>query len=138
MREYLQRVYTSILAHPDIVALGDGIPQLLVQQAQSIVLMHRAVDNVQRKLTKTKDSLRERIEYEHPVLSRIGPWMRDRMREAETNFIEQCEWSAHEEALALCGQHNLQQTCYFLNRDLVFMREVCFSCFLTLIDYNIF
>lgn len=124
MREYLQRVYTSILSHPDLAALGEGIPQLLVQQAQSVVLMHRAVENVQRKLAQTKDSLKERIERDHPVLSRIGPWMRDRMREAEANFIDECEWSAHEEALALCSQQNLQQTSYFLNRDLTFMREV--------------
>ncbi len=124
MQEYLQRVYTSILSHPDIVALGEGVPQLLVQQAQSVVLMHRAVENVQQKLAITKQLLRERIEREHPVLSRIGPWMRDRMREAEASFIEECEWSAHEEALTLCGQQNLLQTLYFLNRDLTFMREV--------------
>ncbi|XP_015590720.1 uncharacterized protein LOC107265616 isoform X2 [Cephus cinctus] len=123
MREYLQRVYSSILSHPDILALGEGIAQLLVQQAQSVVLMHRAVENVQRKLTQTKDSLRSRMEREHPVLSRIRPWMRDRMREAEANFIEECEWSAHEEALALCSHQNLQQTVYFLYRDLTFMKE---------------
>ncbi|XP_034935076.1 uncharacterized protein [Chelonus insularis] len=123
MREYLQRVYSSILSHPDILALGDGIAQLLVQQAQSVVLMHRAVENVQRKLSQMKESLRQRMESEHPVLSRIGPWMRDRMREAEANFIEECEWSAHQEALSLCSLQNLQQTVYFLNRDLTFMRE---------------
>lgn len=43
MREYLQKVYTGILTHPDILALGDGIAQLFVQQAQSVVLMHRLV-----------------------------------------------------------------------------------------------
>ncbi|KMQ94296.1 hypothetical protein RF55_5560 [Lasius niger] len=123
MREYLQRVYSNILSHPDILALGDGIAQLLVQQAQSVVLMHRAVENMQRKLSQTKESLRRRIENEHPVLSRIQPWMRDRMREAEENFIEECEWSAHEEALTLCSHQNLTQTIYFLNRDLTFMKE---------------
>jgi hypothetical protein len=124
MHEYLQRVYTSILSHPSIIALGEGIPHLLVQQAQSVVLMHCAIENVQRKLLRTKQALREHVEREHPVLSRIGPWMRDRMREAEASFIEECQWSAHEEALTLCGQQNLQQTLYFLNRDLTFMREV--------------
>lgn len=124
MQEYLQRVYTGILSHPDIQALGNGVGQLLVQQAQSVVLMHRAVENVQKKLTHTKETLRKRIEHEHPVLSRIGPWMRDQMREAEAKFIEDCQWSAHEEALALCSGQSLHQTVYFLNRDLTFMREV--------------
>ncbi|KDR19062.1 hypothetical protein L798_06418, partial [Zootermopsis nevadensis] len=123
MREYLQRVYTSILSHPDLVALGEGIPQLLVQQAQSVILMHRAVENVQRKLAKTKESLKQRIEYMYPVLSRIRPWMRNKLRSAESHFIEECQWSAHEEALALCSNQRLHQTVYFLNRDLTFMRE---------------
>ncbi|KAG8039024.1 hypothetical protein G9C98_003331 [Cotesia typhae] len=101
----------------------DGIAQLLIEQAQSVVLMHRAVQNVQRKLQHTKESLRYKMESEHPVLARIGPWMRDRMREAEANFIEECEWSAHEEALSLCNRQNLRQTVYFLNRDLTFMKE---------------
>nr|CAD7198050.1 unnamed protein product [Timema douglasi] len=123
MKEYLQRVYTSILSHPDLLALGEGIPQLLVQQAQSVVLMHRAVENVQKKLTKTKDSLKQRIEYMYPVFSRIRPWMRDKLRSAENHFIEECQWSAHEEALMLCTSQRLHQTVYFLNRDLTFMRE---------------
>ena len=41
MKEYLQRVYSSILAHPDLLQLGEGVAQLLVQQAQSVVLMHK-------------------------------------------------------------------------------------------------
>lgn len=41
MREYLQRVYNSVLAHPDLATLGSGIPDLLVKQAQATVMMHR-------------------------------------------------------------------------------------------------
>lgn len=41
MREYLQRVYNSVLAHPGLAALGSGIPDLLVKQAQATVMMHR-------------------------------------------------------------------------------------------------
>jgi len=81
MHEYLQRVYASILTHPDL----EGIAQLLVQQAQSVVLMHRAVENVQRKLVKTKENLKQRLELQHPVLSRIEPWIRDKLRRAEVS-----------------------------------------------------
>lgn len=41
MKEYLQRVYTSILSNTDLIELGENIPQLLVQQAQSVVIMHK-------------------------------------------------------------------------------------------------
>lgn len=46
MREYLQKVYTSMLGNRDLQALGEGVPQLLVQQAQSVVLMHRFVKEI--------------------------------------------------------------------------------------------
>lgn len=87
-------------------------------------ISYRAVENVQKKLKTTKENLKLRLEYMHPVLCRIRPWMRDKLRKAEAKFIEECQWSAHEEALVLCNNNRLSQTVYFLNRDLTFMKEV--------------
>ncbi|XP_066250387.1 uncharacterized protein [Euwallacea similis] len=123
MKEYLQRVYNSILSHPDINGLGDGIAQLLVQQAQSVVLMHRAVENVQHRLHKTQEEVKNKLKNVHPILSRIDPWLRAKLRNSEQRFSQANQWSAHEEGLTLCNSQRLQQTVYFLNRDLAFMRE---------------
>ncbi|CAH0564403.1 unnamed protein product [Brassicogethes aeneus] len=123
MKEYLQRVYNSILSHADILALGEGIAQLLVQQAQSVVLMHRAVENVQHREQKSQDEFRTKLCHYHPVLSRITPWLRSRLRSAEQKFSMDNQWSGHEGALALCSAQKLNQTVYFLNRDLAFMKE---------------
>lgn len=83
---------------------------------------------MQLKLCKTKENLKQRMELSHPVLSRIEPWMREKLRQAESRFTEDCQWSAHEEALSLCTAQHLHQTVYFLNRDLTFMREVKSQC----------
>ncbi|XP_030754371.1 uncharacterized protein LOC115881129 isoform X2 [Sitophilus oryzae] len=123
MKEYLQRVYNSILSHPDINVLGEGIAQLLVQQAQSVVLMHRAVENVQHRLQKTQEDYKNRLNHVHPILSRIRPWLRSKLRNSDLRFSFENQWSAHEEALALCNSQRLHQTVYFLNRDLAFMKE---------------
>ncbi|XP_026470656.1 uncharacterized protein LOC113374909, partial [Ctenocephalides felis] len=124
MLEYLQRVYSCILAHPELQALGDGIPQLLVQQAQSVVLMHRAVESVQRQLMLSKTNLERNLKDEHPILSRVRPWLIARLANCEQQFTTEKAWSAHEEALRMCQeQRGLEQTTYFLNRDLTFMKE---------------
>ncbi|CAH1129005.1 unnamed protein product [Ceutorhynchus assimilis] len=123
MKEYLQRVYNNILSHPDINGLGDGIAQLLVQQAQSVVSLHRAVENVQHRLYKTQEEVKNKLRNVHPILSRIEPWLRSKLRNSEQKFSQENQWSAHEEALALCNTQRLHQTVYFLNRDLAFMRE---------------
>ncbi|XP_060522143.1 uncharacterized protein LOC132699446 isoform X2 [Cylas formicarius] len=123
MREYLQRVYDSITSNADIAALGTGIAQLLVQQAQSVVLMHRAVENVQHRLQKTQEEVKNRLRSFHPILSRIEPWLRAKLRSSEQKFGVENQWCSHEEALALCNSQRLYQTVYFLNRDLAFMKE---------------
>lgn len=123
MKEYLNRVYTSILNNEDLQGLGEGIPQLLIDQAQSTVLMYRAIDNVRSKLARAKELLSTRIKYSHPILAHIGAWLREEMRRTEARFTEENKWSAHEEAIALCTAHSLPQTQYFLQRDFTFMRE---------------
>jgi len=45
----------------------------------------RAVENVQRKIIKQKNTLSQRMQYTFPVLSRIGPWIRDKQRIAEVS-----------------------------------------------------
>ncbi|XP_053697381.1 uncharacterized protein LOC128744410 [Sabethes cyaneus] len=123
MKEYLQRVYTSILSNNDLALLGENIPQLLVQQAQSVVIMHKAVDKIQKELRKSREEQQKLLQEDHPVLSRILPWLRSKLEAAEQNKVSKITWGAHEEALKIAQKHNLYQTVYFLNRDLAFMKE---------------
>ncbi|XP_036323621.1 uncharacterized protein LOC118737306 isoform X1 [Rhagoletis pomonella] len=123
MKEYLQRVYSSILSNPKLAELGDGIPELLVQQAQSVVIMYKAVDKVQKDIKRTREDHQKCLSNDHSVLSRVAPWLRSKLRVAEESKLSKSAWSAHEEALKMSTKHNLHQTAYFLSRDLAFMKE---------------
>ncbi|CAG0891043.1 unnamed protein product [Darwinula stevensoni] len=123
MDEYLRRVFRSILENPDIAAPGEGLGKLLVEQAKSVILMGRAMDNVHEMWNRTWLEKEKRLKINHPILSKIPAWMEERLLQAEAEFVAQHQWSAHEEALSLCRDHNLNQTLYFLSRDLIFMKE---------------
>lgn len=123
MQEYLQRVYSSILNHTELAQIGDKIPQLLVQQAQSVVIMHKAVEKIQKELKRTRTEHQKYLINDYPVLSKVSPWLRLKLQAAEANKMSKSVWAAHEEALKMCSKHNLQQTSYFLSRDLAFMKE---------------
>lgn len=123
MKEYLQRVYSSILSNSKLLELGVGIPELLVQQAQSVVIMYKAVDKVQRDIKRSREDHQKCLANDHSVLSRVAPWLRSKLRHAEEHKLNKSAWSAHEEALKMCTKHNLLQTAYFLSRDLAFMKE---------------
>lgn len=123
MREYLQRVYGSILANAELAALGERVPELLVQQAQSVVIMHRAIETAQRELRRQRLEHERYLRNDYPILSRVRPWLRAQLRQAAAATLDATTWAAHEEAIRVCAKHNLQQSAYFLGRDLAFMRE---------------
>lgn len=64
------------------------------------------------------------MQEQHPVLSRVFPWLRAKLNSGEQTKLSKITWGAHEEALRAAQKHNLHQTVYFLNRDLAFMKEV--------------
>ncbi|XP_064104875.1 uncharacterized protein LOC135214466 isoform X2 [Macrobrachium nipponense] len=121
--EYLRRVYTAILAHPVLQELGHSVPQLLVNHAKAVLLMHRALDEVERIYEEGERARREELRHTHPIFSRIDSWLADQIRATHETLTEQHKWRPHEHSLALCRQHDLQQHAYFLQRDLSFMRE---------------
>lgn len=123
MKEYLQRVYTSILNNADLADLGDGVPQLLVQQAQSCVIMHKSIDKTRKDLKKARHEHLQILQDTYPVLSRICAWMDAKLDAAESARIGKTIFAAHEEAIKISVKHNLQQTVYFIARDLAFLRD---------------
>ncbi|XP_055309168.1 uncharacterized protein LOC129573035 [Sitodiplosis mosellana] len=123
MQEYLQRVYSAVLSHPDLGKLGEKVPQLLVQQAQSVVIMHKAYEKVEKDIKRCSNEYEIRLIEDHPILSKIKTWLQMKLRDEERQMVSKCKWRVHEDALSMCQKHNLQQTSYFLSRDLTFMRE---------------
>ncbi|XP_041363220.1 uncharacterized protein LOC121378908 [Gigantopelta aegis] len=123
MEEYLQRVFTSINSNAELNSLQQGLGELLVSQAKSVIAMQKAVQNLQEKMQKFKEQLVNHLKKEYPVKSRIRAWMNEQQEAFKHDFITQNLWSAHEEAISICEDQGLQQAIYFLRRDLNFIKE---------------
>ncbi|XP_052685923.1 uncharacterized protein LOC128165435 isoform X5 [Crassostrea angulata] len=123
MKEYLDRVFSAISTNTELENLQPGIGLLLVAQAKSVIAMKKAVSNVKDKLTTHKQRLKDHLKQTYPVKSRIVAWVNEQIARFEEDFIAQNLWSAHEEAITLCEQQGLNQTAYFLKRDLNFIKE---------------
>uniref|UniRef100_A0A8W8HZT2 Uncharacterized protein n=1 Tax=Magallana gigas TaxID=29159 RepID=A0A8W8HZT2_MAGGI len=123
MKEYLDRVFGAISTNTELENLQPEIGLLLVAQAKSVIAMKKAVSNVKDKLTTHKQRLKDHLKQTYPVKSRIVAWVNEQIARFEEDFIAQNLWSAHEEAITLCEQQGLNQTAYFLKRDLNFIKE---------------
>ncbi|XP_076309082.1 uncharacterized protein LOC143224723 isoform X2 [Tachypleus tridentatus] len=91
--EYTSRVFRTLLTHPDIQALGEGIGQLLIEQAQSVILMQCAVENVREKLNHRIYQLKRSLSVSHPILSLIQPWVQEKVRYAQREPVLKQELS---------------------------------------------
>ncbi|XP_056019360.1 uncharacterized protein LOC125672084 isoform X3 [Ostrea edulis] len=123
MKEYLDRVFSAISSNTELENLQPGIGLLLVSQAKSVIAMKKAVSNVKDKMATHKKQLITHLQQAYPVKSRIEAWVNEQIARFEDDFITQNLWSAHEEAITLCEQQGLNQTAYFLKRDLNFIKE---------------
>lgn len=83
----------------------------------------RSIEKSQREIKKTRIENEKYLTNDFPILSKVSPWLRSQLRKAEMSRLIDGTWAAHEEAIRMCVQHNLQQTAYFLSRDLAFMQE---------------
>ncbi|XP_045212309.2 uncharacterized protein LOC123563530 [Mercenaria mercenaria] len=119
--EYLQRIYKAILNNAELETIEHGIGALLVYQAKSVICMKRATSNLNDKMQHHKTELLAHLKRKYTVKSRIEPWVEEQLVAFEREFIEQNLWS--DEAITLCDNEDLQQTVYFLRRDLNFIKE---------------
>ncbi|XP_064624711.1 uncharacterized protein LOC135486100 isoform X2 [Lineus longissimus] len=123
MEEYLRRVYSAILSSEDVENLSPGLGLLLVQQAKAVLIMTKAAENVKIKIVKHKEELKTHLQKTYPVRSRIRAWVNEKLNEFEKEFISQNQFSVHEESIQKCREAGLEQSVYFLQRDLNFMKE---------------
>lgn len=85
--------------------------------------MHKSIDKTRKDLKKARQEQTKILQDTYPVLSRINAWMDTKLDAAEATRISKTIFAGHEEAIKISLKHNLQQTVYFINRDLAFLRE---------------
>lgn len=86
-------------------------------------MSYRALNKIHREINIVREDHTLDLHETYPILSRVPPWLRSKQNAAVSMKVQDSTWSAHEEAINECAKHNLQQSIYFLNRDLAFTKE---------------
>jgi hypothetical protein len=121
---FVERVMAAIRKNEALHNLGSGIPELLVEQLQSFAIITKCVNRQKENLEKTLNTHRESYNTSNPILSRLPRWMDGKLKEVEQRWTAESAWTVHEEAIKLCLEKNLKQATYFLECDLLNMRDV--------------
>ena len=121
--EYKNRVCKLILSDSELAMLGSEVPQLLVDQLKTSLVIQEVLKEEQTRLNQHKKQVEVELEFNHPLLSRIKPWMKRQLEKADQKFREQRVWEPHTKAIEGCQAESLFQSAYFLSRDLSFRKD---------------
>lgn len=122
-QRFIQKVFDAVLRNEEIENIQPRLGSLLVEQAKCALSMEKALVELKAKLYHHQQEHESLLIKRYPVRSRISKWLNERLEEFRNDFISQNQWSAHQQAIDDCKQQGLEQTVYFLHRDLIFMRD---------------
>lgn len=124
--EYFDRVCQLIYEDQGIERLGgkkEGIVELLVNQARTAKIIGEAVQQYEHQKLHNRQKVERELQESSPILSRVKAWTSRQLDKAEQEFVEQTKWSPHQEAIKQCKSQGLEQSAYFLSKDLAFRRD---------------
>jgi hypothetical protein len=83
---------------------------------------------VKKNMDESLEALEKSLTKSHPILSRIVLWMNSKLDATKQKMISKSLWISPAEATKACLEHDLHQSAHFLEKDLIFKKNVS-SCF---------
>jgi hypothetical protein len=68
--------------------------------------------------------IREKLVFDHPIKSKITRWIDEEILNERIKYIHEHQWDAHQLAIEQCRTLGNHQVAYFIQRDLIFRRDV--------------
>ena len=100
-----------------------GVNQLLINQAKTAKIIGEVLAEEEKRQDKFKADLEANLRQDHPVLSRVDSWLKRQIRNAAQEDVLKHRWDPHQEAINRCKDASLDQSAYFLSKDLSFRKD---------------
>ena len=121
--EYLDRVADAIESDKVISDLGPGVSGLLIKQLRTVTITNKIITDITKQFQQKNEDAKESLQKRSPILSRVKPWLDKKLTSERLAYFDEHQWQAHNETLSGCKEAGLSQSCYFLSRDLTFMKD---------------
>ena len=77
----------------------------------------------ERLQIKHRQKEEKTLQFNYPILSRINSWLKRNLNKAVANYVKENQWRPHQEAISRCKKAHLEQSAYFLTKDLSFRKD---------------
>ncbi len=137
IEEYREILFSSISESSKLENISTGIAKLLCDSARSLVIMQDEETSSQEELNEHMSVFEAMLKKKHNVKTLIYAWLQERMDAENKRFMEANAFTVNVRTLEKLKQANLYQTAYFVERELVFFKEVIINFLILIKDHKL-
>lgn len=126
LEEYAELLFRDIVENLELEAVDQGIGKLLCDTGRAMIIMRQESANFEEEMSNHVKSTIESMEKKHKVKSLIGGWLNKVVEAEKRRFLEANLYTVHMRTLEKLKEANLYQTAYFVERELIFLKEVIY------------
>jgi len=124
VEEYREAVFRSISESLELEGIAAGITRLLCDSARSFNIMQDEAASSQEELEEHMSVFTAELKRKHGVKSLIYTWLAEQVNAERSRFEEANVFAVNVRTLEKLKQANLYQAAYFVERELIFLKEV--------------
>ena len=87
------------------------------------IYLQEVINQHEKNRADHQTRVEKELRQDNPLLSRVSSWLHRQKRSADAEYVDAFRWRPHEEAIKLCKNAGLEQSAYFLAKDLSFRKD---------------
>ena len=124
MNKYMSYVNERLLTDKLLEQVSPGIGKLLSEHSRAVLLVKQTQQEFDAAFNVHIEKFTNKLRQDYSIRSRVNEWLNECVQNERENYQNANKFKVHEEAIIRCKDEKLMQAAYFIERDLLFCRDV--------------
>ena len=126
MNEYMSYVNERLLSDKRLEQVSPGIGKLLSEHSRAVLIVKQTQQELDSAFNCHIETFTQKLKRDYSIRSRVSEWLNECVQNEKEKYQKANKYQVHEEAIKRCRDEKLMQAAYFIERDLLFCRDVRF------------
>ena len=103
-----------------------GIGKLLSEHSRAVLIVKQTQQELDAAFNCHIETFTQKLKQDYSIRSRVNEWLNQCVQNERENYAKVNKFKVHEVSIRRCKDEKLMQAAYFIERDLLFCRDVKF------------
>jgi hypothetical protein len=124
LREYSNMLFKKLSENKKLEELSPGISKLLIEYCKALIIIRQITKDLEKELDEHLSNYETELKKKHKVKSNVRQWLNECVFEKRQKFLNENKYIIHVRSIDECKKQHLHQSAYFIERELIFLKEV--------------